>query len=83
MANKPDRLPPLPQTDGELFRRKEARSELVSQKPLASPVVVSHNVAAVSPAVSQTLTYRYRDAEKRRAYMRKHMAEKRAREKAE
>ena len=51
----------------------------VSQKSVASdpaPVVVSHSV-------SQTSTYRHRDVEKRRAYMKQHMAEKRARERAE
>ncbi len=46
----------------------------VSQKSVASdpaPVVVSHNV-------SQTSTYRYRDVERRRVYMRDWMRRKRA-----
>jgi len=49
----------------------------VSQKPLDvdhTPVVVSHDGASVS----QSTTYRYRDAEKRRAYMRDWMRRKRA-----
>jgi len=50
----------------------------VSQKSVASdpvPVVVSHSV-------SQSTTHRYRDAEKRRVYMRDWMRRKRAKERA-